>query len=154
MKGMRMMGKSPREGRADRLSTLPGFPGFSHLYHIGSTGFFLDHTDHLKLTPEQQKKLAEIQEDFALFQATSTRKEEQMEQDLWVLTSSDTPDIKSIRDNLKATAELQVERRLAFIRAVGAAAKQLTDAQRKKLGGAESKEMEAPQSKPSKKQGI
>ena len=28
-------------------SALPGFPGQSHLYHIGATGFFLDHPEHI-----------------------------------------------------------------------------------------------------------
>ena len=52
--GMRMGGPAARPGRS--TSALPGNPGGSHLYHIGSTGFFLDQPQ-LTLTSEQQAAL-------------------------------------------------------------------------------------------------
>ena len=46
---MGMMGKggmgqkTPGMGKMQMPTALPGFPGASHIYHIGATGFFLDH---------------------------------------------------------------------------------------------------------------
>ena len=60
MAGMEMMGMSPMGGgspAAISQSALPGFLGASHLYHIGATGFFLDHPQHIALTLEQQAGL-------------------------------------------------------------------------------------------------
>lgn len=44
-KGMGMMGGMSNNGMSGMQtpSALPGFPGASHIYHIGATGFFLDH---------------------------------------------------------------------------------------------------------------
>lgn len=59
MMGMGMMGMNPAMSSdsmtgMDMPSALPGFPGASHVYHIGQTGFFLDHPEHITLTDEQQ----------------------------------------------------------------------------------------------------
>jgi hypothetical protein len=43
-------------------SALPGFPAASHIYHIGATGFFLDHAQHINLSAEQQVQLNKIKE--------------------------------------------------------------------------------------------
>ena len=37
-------------GMSGPSSAMPGQPGASHLYHIGSTGFFLNHSRHITLT--------------------------------------------------------------------------------------------------------
>ena len=43
-------------GGAMAQSVLPGVPGVLHFYHIGATGFFLDHQEHIQLSVEQKKK--------------------------------------------------------------------------------------------------
>src|SRR5581483_2029194 len=56
MQGMENMMEG-MEGMDMPRSALPGFPGASHLYHIGATGFFLDRTDHIALSTDQQVAL-------------------------------------------------------------------------------------------------
>jgi hypothetical protein len=116
-------------------SALPGFPGASHIYHIGATGFFLDHAEHITLTLEQQTTLSQKKEQALLQQAELQRKIAQAEQELWVLTAADQPDAATIEQKVQEIARKQGEQRLAFIRAVGEAAKVLTDDQRKQLTG-------------------
>lgn len=133
---MLQMGKPPEAMTSSATSSeLPGFPGASHIYHIGATGFFLDHQDITSLTPEQQTALNGIKEAALSNQSTSERKIDQAEQELWLLTSSDKPDIASIEAKSKEIESLKTEKRLAFIRAVGEAAKVLTPDQRSILLG-------------------
>lgn len=144
MMGMGMMGMNPAMSSDSMAgmnmpSALPGFPGASHLYHIGETGFFLDHPKHITLTDEQQKKLNEIKESAVLATATAERKVAEAEQDLWKLTAAAEPDIKKIESKAREIAQLQVENRIAFIRAVGEAAEVLTKEQRETLVGESSK---------------
>ncbi len=134
-KGMGMMGRMPKMAKMSMPSALPGFPGASHLYHIGSTGFFLDHGEHITLSQNQATKLNRQKEKALLKQATLTRKIEGAEQALWVLTSAAEPDATKIEAQVRKIAKFQGDRRIAFIRAVGKAAKVLTDEQRKKLVG-------------------
>ena len=140
MMGMGMMGMSPAMSSDSMAgmnmpSALPGFPGASHLYHIGETGFFLDHPEHITLTEAQQKKLNGIKESALLATATAERKVAEAEQDLWKLTAAAEPDIEKIEAKAREIAQLQVENRIAFIRAVGEAAEVLTKEQREKLVG-------------------
>lgn len=136
-RGMRMMGRLRGDEGDDMQmpSALPGFPGASHIYHIGATGFFLDHPQHITLTTEQQTALNQIREQTTLEQADYDRAIEDAEQELWVLTASDQPDAEEIRANVDKIAELQAEQRMAFIVAVGEAAGRLTDEQRHVLTG-------------------
>ena len=129
------MGPMPAKGGAATHSSLPGFPGASHLYHIGATGFFLDHPTHVTLTAEQQKALNGIKEKALLAKSTSARKVEEAEQALWTLTGSDSPDAGQIEAKVREIEGLRSEQRLAFIRAVGDAANVLTEEQRKTLSG-------------------
>jgi Spy/CpxP family protein refolding chaperone len=117
------------------VSTLPGFPGASHLYHIGSTGYFLDHPGHLSLTTEQQAALNSIREKAALEKSSFHRKIEEGEQALWSLTASDSPDATAIESKVREIEGHRADQRAAFIRSVGEAAKVLTDEQRKALTG-------------------
>ncbi|MEW5976333.1 MAG: periplasmic heavy metal sensor [Acidobacteriota bacterium] len=117
-------------------SELPGFPGASHLYHIGATDFFLDHPQHITLTPDQQTALNRIKERALLNQATSDRKIEEAEQELWALTAADAPDTAKVEAKVREIEKLRGDQRLAFIRGVGEAAKVLTDEQRAALLGA------------------
>jgi len=138
MKMSGMMGKSPMKESmqgAVSSSALPGFPGASHLYHLGSTGFFLDHESHIALSIEQSAALNQIKEQTALAASSSDRAIEQAEQELWQLTSGDQPDIAAIEAKASEIAKIVAKRRVAFIRAVGEAAKLLTDGQRKSLTG-------------------
>ena len=116
-------------------SALPGFPGASHLYHLGATGFFLDHPQHIALTTAQRAGLNKAKEQAALAKSTADRAIEQAEQELWTLTAADQPDAAKIGATLAEIGKLCGDERLSFIRAVGEASKLLTDDQRKSLTG-------------------
>jgi Spy/CpxP family protein refolding chaperone len=133
MMGMGKMGQMPMPGML--VSALPGFPGASHIYHVGATGFFLDHPEHITLSTEQQTRLGQIREKAMMDQASDQRKIEQAEQELWDLTASDTPDAAKIEAKVREVEKLRGDQRLSFIRAVGSAAAVLTDEQRKQLTG-------------------
>ena len=138
MEMMGMMGMAPMA--ADPVasmpkSALPGFPGASHLYHIGATGFFLDHQQHITLTTAQQATLNKAKEQALLAKSSADRAIQQAEQELWTLTAADQPDGAKIKAKLAEIGRLTTEARLAFITAVGEASKLLTDEQRKTLAG-------------------
>ena len=116
-------------------SALPGFPGASHIYHIGATGFFLDHAEHIGLSIEQQVGLNKIKEQALFSKSASDRQIEQAEQELAALTSADQPDLRKIEAKVRDIAKLDTDQRIAFIKAVGEAAKLLTADQRKILTG-------------------
>lgn len=132
---MAMMGRMRGMASTDFLTSLPGFPGVSHIYHIGSTKHFLDHGPHLALSVEQRRELAGIHETDLLKQATLARQVEEVEQELWAMTGSDTPEAAKIEQAVRKIAKLQADQRLAFIASVGAAARVLTEAQRALLVG-------------------
>jgi len=117
-------------------SALPGFPGLSHLYHIGSTGFFLDHAEHINLAPDQQSVLNKMKEQALAAKTRSDQQIEQSERELGELTSADQPDAAKIEKKVREIEKLRGDERLTFITAVGEAAKLLTDDQRKILVGA------------------
>ena len=129
---MRMMGMAPGATMA-MPSALPGFPGASHLYHVGAAGFFLDHDDHIALSTAQRTALGKIKEKALLEKASSQRKIDEAEQQLWSLTASDQPDAAAIEGKVREIEHLRGEQRQNVIRAVGAAAKVLTDDQRQAL---------------------
>ncbi len=131
--GMTRMGAMPQSGM--QVSALPGFPGATHIYHVGATGFFLDHAEHITLTMDQQVKLNTLKESALLEQSTLERKIEQAEQDLWILTGSDAPDATKVEAKAREVEQLRTDQRIAFIRAVGRAATILMDDQRKQLTG-------------------
>ena len=133
MMGMGKMGQMPMP--VMQVSAIPGFPGASHIYHVGATGFFLDHNEHITLTTEQQTRLGQMREKALMDQATDQRKIDQGEQELWDLTASDSPDAAKIEAKVREIEKLRGDQRFAFIRAVGNAAAVLTDEQRKQLTG-------------------
>lgn len=135
MSGMSMMGRMKGMGKMQMPSALPGFPGASHIYHIGAASFFLDHSEHITLTQEQQVKLNQIKEKVLLGQATFDRWISQAEQELWILTSSDSPDAAKIETKIREIEKLSSDQRIAYIRAVGEAVTFLTDEQRQVLVG-------------------
>ena len=132
-----MMGKMAPGSAHRAQSELPGFPGASHIYHVGSTGFFLDHSSTIQVTAEQQTTLSGIKERALNEQAAAQQNVDRTEQELWMLTSSDQPDLTQIDVKVREIEKLEGDRRIAFIRAVGEAARVLTDDQRRRvLGGA------------------
>ena len=133
----RMRGSMNSRGMSNMAPSagLPGFPGASHLYHVGSTGFFLDHPQHITLSTGQQTALNRIKEKSALDQSTSDRRLEDSEQELWSLTAADAPDAANIEAKIRAIESLRGDQRLAFIRAVGEAGTVLTADQQTALLG-------------------
>jgi Spy/CpxP family protein refolding chaperone len=129
MQGQRGMGNMVA------IARLPGFPGASHLYHVGASGFFLDHPQHITLSTEQQTALNQIKEKALLDRTNSDRRIEDAEQELWSLTAADTPDAAKIDAKVRAIEKLRGDQRLAFIRAVGEAGRVLTPDQRAALLG-------------------
>ena len=75
---------------------LPAAIGAPHIYHLGADTFFLDRASAIGLTSEQQMRLSALRENAALTYATTQRKIDQGEQDLWVLSSSEAPEIAKI----------------------------------------------------------
>ena len=133
--GMEMMGSMGSAAGMPMSSVLAGFPGASHLYHVGATGFFLGHPEHITLTMEQQTTLGRIKEKALLEQAATQRKIEGTEQELWTLTGADQPAADKVDAKVREIEKLRADQRLAFIRAVGEAAQVLSDEQRKALLG-------------------
>lgn len=134
--GMNMAGRAatPAPNMARSMSSLPGVPGASHLYHIGSTGFFLDQPQ-LSLTPQQQSALNAIKERALLERGNTERRIEQGEQELWSLTAADQPDATKIQAKAREIEQARTNQRLSFIQAVGEATKVLTPEQHNRLLG-------------------
>ena len=138
MKGMdkmKMMGMMDGMKGMTMSSALPGFPGASHLYHIGATGYFLDHQEHVTLSTDQLVALNRVKEKAELNQASLERKIAEGEQELWVLTSSGQPDAGKIESKIREIEKFRGDQRLAYIRSVGEAAQVLTEKQRQILTG-------------------
>ncbi len=127
----RMLGQGPMPSDPTRAGGLPTAMGSPHIYHVGAETFFLPLASSLALTPEQQQKLTAIREAAAVAFRTGQRRIDQSEQDLWVLTASEAPDISKIQAKAADIASLSAQQRVAFIRAVGEAVGVLSDAQRK-----------------------
>ena len=113
----------------------PGIPGVSRLHHIGATGFFLNHAEHITLSTKQQAALNRIKQKALLSQSTAQRKIDEAEQELWELTGADEPDAALIESKVQTIEKLRAEPRMAFIQSVGEAVKVLTDEQRQMLLG-------------------
>lgn len=145
--GMKMMGsmESSADQRTHIVSALPGFPGASHIYHVGATGFFIDHGVHLSLNDEQMSLLNDIREKETLRQSTLSRRTEELEQELWVLTSADQPLADKVEAKIREITALDAEKRMSFIRSVGAAAKVLSQEQVSRLKGEQTSEQPSDQ---------
>ncbi len=119
-----------------RSAPMPGFPGAPRIYHVGATGFFLDYSEAIRLTPAQQKALDDLKATSIANQGTAHARINQAEHDLWMLTGSDEPDAMAVETKVREIERLKGDRRIAFIRSVGEAARLLTDEQRTALRGA------------------
>lgn len=145
---MGVAGSAPESASATMPSELAGFAGVSHVYHVGATDFFLNYSTALKLTTHQQAAINGIKEKSMGDQATAQRRTDQAEQELWMLTSSDRPDSKTLETKVREIERLKGDQRIAFIRSVGEAARVLTDEQRAALLGTsapQAAQMTAPQ---------
>lgn len=150
-KMMGAMGMAPGAGTAMAMtSALPGFPGASHLYHVGSTGFFLDYADKLGLSVEQRSSLNAIKQRSLSAQATTQRKMAEAEEALWTLTAAEQPDAAAIESKVREIEKLRSDQRLTFIRAVGDAGKLLTADQQKMVHGLMPMPADAPMMRPMK----
>ena len=129
------MGPSGMGSMKASPSTMPGQPGASHLYHIGSTGFFLNHSKHITLTPEQKMTLNRLKEKALLDRTTAQRRMGQAEQDLYILTGADQPDPAKIQAKVADIEKLRTDHRMTFIRAVSEAVNVLTHDQHQALLG-------------------
>ena len=103
-----------------------------HLYHLGGVTFFLDRQE-LALTPEQRTKLSAIREIAVLAYATTQRKLDQGEQELWLLTAAARPDARGVEAKLSEIARLSTLQRMDYIRSIGQAVAVLSDTQQKML---------------------
>jgi hypothetical protein len=122
-------------GELKTSSSLPGTPGVSHIYHIGATGFFLNHSEQIALSIKQRAALNVVQRKALLNKFTARRKIEEAEQQLWELTGTDEPDDSQIQLAVQAIEKLRGAQRIAFIQSVGEAAKVLTAEQHQILLG-------------------
>ena len=122
-------------GMSNPASAMPAQPGASHLYHIGSTGFFLNHSQHITLTPDQTMTLNRIKEKTMLERASSQRHIDQGEQELYALTGADQPDNSKIQAKVAEIEKTRGDQRMNFIRAVSDASNVLTHEQHLALMG-------------------
>lgn len=115
------------------LSALPGTPGVSHLYHIGSTGFFLDQPQ-IRLTPDQQATLGQLKDQAIRAREEAQQRITQAEQELWALTGAEA-DPAQIERKVQEIERMRTNQRLEFIRTVGDATQVLTRKQQTQLLG-------------------
>ncbi len=123
-------------GMSGPSSAMPGQPGTSHLYHIGSTGFFLNHPRHITLTEDQKMTLNRLQDKAMLDRASAQGRIDQAEQELYTLTAADQPGTSKIQAKVNAIEKLRGDQRMNFIRAVGEATTVISPEQRQVLLGA------------------
>ena len=121
--------------RMSPSSAMPGQPGASHLYHVGSTGFFLNHSQHITLTADQRFTLNRLREKAMLDRASEQRKIDQGEQELYTLTGADQLDNSRVQMKIGEIERLRAEQRMNFIQAVGEASRVLTHDQHQALIG-------------------
>ena len=122
-------------GMTGPSSAMPGQPGASHILHIGSTGFFLNHAQHITLTADQKSKLNRLKEKAMLDQASEQRKIDQAEQEVYALTGADQVDHAKIQAKIAETEKLRSGQRMSFIEAVSEASNVLTHDQHQALMG-------------------
>ena len=122
-------------GMSGPSSAMPAQPGASHLYHIGSTGFFLNHPQHITLSQDQRMTLNRLKEKAMLERASVQRRIDQGEQELYTLTGADQPDSSTIQAKVSEIEKLRGDQRMSFIRAIGEATNVLTHDQHLALMG-------------------
>jgi Spy/CpxP family protein refolding chaperone len=116
-------------------SATQGHGGASHLYHIGSKGFFLNQSRHITLSPDQNLTLNLVKKNAMLNRASEQRSIDQAEQELYALTGTNQPDETRIEAKIVDIEKLRADQRMRFIRAVADASNVLTPEQRTALRG-------------------
>jgi Spy/CpxP family protein refolding chaperone len=114
-------------------SAATGQAGAPHLYHIGSNGFFLTHSRHIRLTQDQSLTLKQVKEKAMLNRASEQRKISQAEQELYEITGANQPDETRIETKIVEIEKLRADERTSFIHAVADASSVLTAEQRTAL---------------------
>ncbi|MEJ7598398.1 MAG: hypothetical protein WKG01_10850 [Kofleriaceae bacterium] len=127
---VRMLGLPPAATSTSK--PLPHGGAAPHLFHLGADSFFLDH-EELTPTGEQRSMLSAIRETAVLGYATTQRKIDQAEQELWAITSAEHPSASGVEAKLAEIARLSTRQRMDYILAIGKAVAHLTDAQKKML---------------------
>lgn len=127
---MRVLGTAP--ALTSTSQQLPHAGAAPHLFHLGAESFFLDH-EELALTSEQRTMLSAIRETAVLGYATSQRKIDQAEQELWSITSAEHPSAGRVETKLAEIARLSARQRMDYILAIGQAVAHLTEAQHEML---------------------
>jgi len=122
-------------GMSGPSSAMPGQPGASHLLHIGSAGFFLNHPQHITLTADQKARLNRLKEKAMLDQASDQRKIDQGEQELYTLTGAEQLDNSKIQAKIAEIERLRAGQRMNFIQAVDEGSNVLTHEQHQALMG-------------------
>ena len=108
-------------------------PMKQHLMHIGSTDFFLDHQDHIKLSADQVSKIERIKKDYFAKAEKYKSNIQDEEAKLWELTSADSPNMKKIRKQVAEVEGEKVKERTEFISSVNNALKVLNSKQKSQL---------------------
>jgi len=131
MMGMSMMGQppAPKATSLQARDPLPGYPNAPHLYHLGEADFFLDHAQHVALSPQQSASLTAIKNRWTAQEKDIDAQISHQEQALWQATATGQPDIVSIRKKVADIEALNSQLRLAFITSVGEAVAVLTPEQ-------------------------
>lgn len=114
-------------------SALPGTPGVSHLYHIGSTGFFLDQ-QQITLGADQRARLEALKQRALTARQEAQERIQQAEQEMWALTGAQAGQ-PEIEQKVQEIERMRTNQRLEFIRAVGEATQVLTRDQQTTLLG-------------------
>ena len=105
------------------------------MYHVGATGFFLNHAEHITLSTKQQAAINHMKQKALLSKSTAHRKIGEAEQELWELTEAKEPDSAEIAVKIQEIEKLRGDQRMARTRTLGEAAKLLTEEQRQSLLG-------------------
>jgi Spy/CpxP family protein refolding chaperone len=116
--------------RRNTPAPLPSFPDAPQIYHEGALDFFLGRGDQLELSDKQRTDLAAIRTRAERKLAAAAQKVARAEEDLWALTTGTNPDAVAIEAKIAEIGQIEGDRRLAFIRDVGDAARVLTKEQR------------------------
>lgn len=127
-----------------KSATLSGIPGASHLYHVGAKRFFLDQQMLIILSPEQRAALHRIQEKALAIKASSKRKMQDDEGELWKATSAIRPNAVAVEQKVRDIENTRYAQRLSFINAVGEATQILTRQQRALILGTGAPVMRTP----------
>jgi Spy/CpxP family protein refolding chaperone len=127
------MGSMPNSTAApmkDRPTATARMTEAPHLLHIGAKDFFLDHQQHLGITPDQKAQLETIKNDASNQKSASQGEIDKAQQQLWQLTSAAQPNSADIDSKVQEVAQLRAVEQVAFIHSVSAASNVLTPEQR------------------------